>query len=164
MEKTTCPAETTRHWNRQPVPPRPWSPRDHVPPRPRTITPAEVAAIRAADDRNEPYTLAEFAPFLAMTKDVMSNWGFRASHKNNETNRASASLKDPDRALTLADKVKEPARRDYANLRVLSDSKRYDEALARVRDKKIDAWPVSCRGRAHAILATIYQLLSLIHI
>ena len=64
-------------WNRQPVPPRP-----------RAITPAEVAAIRAVDDRNEPYTLAEFAPFLAMTKDVMSNWGFRASHKDNETNRA----------------------------------------------------------------------------
>jgi tetratricopeptide (TPR) repeat protein len=71
---------------------------------------------------------------------------------------ASASLKDLDRALTLADKVKEPVRRDYANLRVLSDSKRYDEALARVHDKKIDAWPVSCRGRAHVILATIYQL------
>ncbi len=71
---------------------------------------------------------------------------------------ASGSLKDTDRALALADKVKEPARRDYANLRALSDFKRYDEALARVRDKKIDEWPVSCRGKAHVILATIYQL------
>jgi tetratricopeptide (TPR) repeat protein len=71
---------------------------------------------------------------------------------------ASGSLKDADRALALADKVKDPARRDYANLRVLSDFKRYDEALARVRDKNIDEWPVSCRGKAHVILAAIYQM------
>ena len=68
------------------------------------------------------------------------------------------SLKNADRALALADKVKDPARRDYANLRVLSDSKRYDEALARVRDKRIDEWPVRCRGSAHGILAEIYRL------
>jgi tetratricopeptide (TPR) repeat protein len=71
---------------------------------------------------------------------------------------ASGSLKNADRALALADKVKDPARRDYANLRVLSDFKRYDEALARVRDKKIDEWPVRCRGSAHGILADIYRL------
>ena len=71
---------------------------------------------------------------------------------------ASGSLKNADRALALADKVKDPARRDYANLRVLSDFKRNDEALARVRDKKIDEWPVRCRGSAHGILADIYRL------
>ncbi len=71
---------------------------------------------------------------------------------------ASGSLKNADRALALADKVMDPARRDYANLRVLSDFKRNDEALARVRDKKIDEWPVSCRGKAHVILAAIYQM------
>jgi len=71
---------------------------------------------------------------------------------------ASALLKDASRALALADKVKDPARRDYANLRVLSDFKRYDEALARVRDKKIDEWPARCRGSAHGILANIYRL------
>lgn len=71
---------------------------------------------------------------------------------------ASGSLKNADRALALADKVKDPARRDYANLRVLSDFKRNDEALARVRDKKTDEWPVRCRGSAHGILADIYRL------
>ena len=70
----------------------------------------------------------------------------------------ATGLKNADRALALADKVKDPARRDYANLRVLSDFKRNDEALARVRDKKIDEWPVSCRGKAHVILAAIYQM------
>ena len=71
---------------------------------------------------------------------------------------ASGSLKNADRALALSDKVKDPARRDYANLRVLSDFKRKDEALARVRDKKIDEWPARCRGSAHGILADIYRL------
>jgi len=71
---------------------------------------------------------------------------------------ASGSLKNADRALALADKVKDPARRDYANLRVLADFKRNDEALARVRDKKIDEWPARCRGSAHGILADIYRL------
>ena len=71
---------------------------------------------------------------------------------------ASGSLKNADRALALADKVKDPARRDFANLRVLSDFKLYDEALARVRDKKIDEWPVRCRGSAHGILAAIYHM------
>jgi len=71
---------------------------------------------------------------------------------------ASGSLKNAERALALADKVKDPARRDYANLRVLSEFKRYDEALARVRDKRIDEWPVRCRGSAHGILADIYRL------
>jgi len=71
---------------------------------------------------------------------------------------ASGSLKNADRALALSDKVKDPARRDYANLRVLADFKRNDEALARVRDKKIDEWPARCRGSAHGILADIYRL------
>jgi tetratricopeptide (TPR) repeat protein len=71
---------------------------------------------------------------------------------------ATGSLKNADRALALADKVKDPAQRDYAHLRVLSDFKRYDEALARVHDKKIDEWPVRCRGSAHGILADIYRL------
>lgn len=71
---------------------------------------------------------------------------------------ASGSLKNEDRALALADKVKDPARRDFATLRVLSNFKRHAEALARVREQKIDEWPVRCRGSAHAILADIYRL------
>ena len=71
---------------------------------------------------------------------------------------ASGSLKNADRALALADTVKDPVRPYFANLRVLSDLKRYDETLARVRDKKIDEWPARCRGNARAILADIYRL------
>lgn len=52
------------------------------------IIPAEVAAIRAAGERNAPYTLAELAPFLAVTRDEMSTWAFSASNKDNETKRA----------------------------------------------------------------------------
>jgi putative membrane-bound dehydrogenase-like protein len=53
-----------------------------------TILPAEVATIRAAGDRSEPYTLADLAPYLAVTREVMSTWAFTASHKDNETKRA----------------------------------------------------------------------------
>jgi mono/diheme cytochrome c family protein len=52
------------------------------------IIPAEVATIRAAGDHSVPYTLAELAPFLAVTRDAMSTWAFSASHKDNETKRA----------------------------------------------------------------------------
>ena len=71
---------------------------------------------------------------------------------------ASNSLKKPDLALALAAKVKDPALQDFANLRVLADFKRYDEALAQVRGKNIDAWPVRAQGSAHLILAEIYRL------
>lgn len=71
---------------------------------------------------------------------------------------ASSSLKNFERSLALAEKVTAPGPRDYACLRVFSEFKRYDEALARVRDKKIDDWPVRCRGSAQLILADIYRL------
>ncbi|OYW70637.1 MAG: hypothetical protein B7Z37_30160 [Verrucomicrobia bacterium 12-59-8] len=67
------------------------------------------------------------------------------------------SLKDEKRALALAAAVKEPAYRDFAKLRVLADFERYDEALAFVKGKDIDAWPVRCRSQAHSILAGIYH-------
>ncbi|RBP43610.1 mono/diheme cytochrome c family protein [Roseimicrobium gellanilyticum] len=53
-----------------------------------TITPAEVKTIRADSDRLEPYTLAELAPYLAVTRDVMTQWAFSASLKDHETKRA----------------------------------------------------------------------------
>lgn len=67
------------------------------------------------------------------------------------------SLKNADRALTLAATVKDPALRDFARLRVLADFQRSDEALAFVRDKNIESWPARCRGQAHGILAEIYH-------
>jgi tetratricopeptide (TPR) repeat protein len=67
------------------------------------------------------------------------------------------SLKDADRSLALAAAIKEPALRDFAKLRVLADFKRYDEALAFVRDKKVASWPARVLGQAHGILATIYH-------
>ena len=71
---------------------------------------------------------------------------------------ASGSVQNLDLALGFAGQVKDPARRDYSKLRVLSAFKRYDEALAGMRGKKIDEWPVRCRGSAHVILAEIYRL------
>ncbi|MCX6850202.1 MAG: hypothetical protein NTY98_14875 [Verrucomicrobia bacterium] len=70
---------------------------------------------------------------------------------------AVKSLKDEKRALALAAAVKDPAHRDFAKLRVLADFERYDEALASVQGKDIDAWPVRCRSQAHGILAGIYH-------
>ncbi len=67
------------------------------------------------------------------------------------------SLKDEKRALALAAAVKDPAYRDFTKLRVLADFERYDEALASVKGKDIDAWPVRCRSQAHGILASIYH-------
>ncbi len=67
------------------------------------------------------------------------------------------SLKNPEKALALAAAVKDPVHRDFAKLRVLADFERYDEALASVKGKDIDAWPVRCRSQAHSILAGIYH-------
>lgn len=67
------------------------------------------------------------------------------------------SLKDAGRSLALAAAVKDPAHRDFARLRVLADFQRYDEALALVKGKDIDAWPVRCRSQAHGILAGIHH-------
>jgi len=67
------------------------------------------------------------------------------------------SLKNADRALALAATVKDPALRDFAKLRVLTDFQRHDEALAFVRDKDIESWPVRCRGQAHGMVAEIFH-------
>lgn len=67
------------------------------------------------------------------------------------------SLKNPERSLALVAAVKDPVHRDFARLRVLADFERYDEALASVQGKEIDAWPVRCRSQAHSILAGIYH-------
>ncbi|WP_050031314.1 ThuA domain-containing protein [Verrucomicrobium sp. BvORR034] len=53
-----------------------------------TITPAEVAAIRAESDRLEPYTLAELGPYLTVPRDNMKAWAFSASLKEKDTKHA----------------------------------------------------------------------------
>lgn len=67
------------------------------------------------------------------------------------------SLKDADRSLRLASTVKDAAFGEFAKLRVLTDFKRYDEALASVREESIATWPTRCRGQAYGMLAEIYH-------
>lgn len=70
---------------------------------------------------------------------------------------AMKTLKNAERAMSLVATVKDAAHRDFARLRVLTDFERYDEALASVKGKGIDAWPVRCRGEAHGLLAQIHH-------
>ncbi len=53
-----------------------------------TITPAEVAAIRAASGDHQPYTLAELAPYLSIPREVTSQWALTASDNEKEIKRA----------------------------------------------------------------------------
>lgn len=96
---------------------------------------AKLEAMAAkADDAGENFTYLDYAIDIAVNP-----------------------LKNAQRALALAAAVKDPAHRDFAKLRVLADFERYDEALASVQGKDIDAWPVRCRSQAHGILASIYH-------
>lgn len=70
---------------------------------------------------------------------------------------ATDDLKSESRALALAETIEGAAFREYARLQILSEFKHYDEALAWVKDKSIDAWPARYRGSAHVILARIYE-------
>jgi tetratricopeptide (TPR) repeat protein len=70
---------------------------------------------------------------------------------------AVESLRDFDRARALARAARDPARRDYADLEVLWRFKKDDEALAAVRGKPIDTWPLDCRGSAHKIIGDLQQ-------
>lgn len=71
---------------------------------------------------------------------------------------AVESLKDSERARALADKVRDPGRRDFAQLQLLWRLKKYDDALKQVQGKDVDGWPVEYRGKTHGILADIYRL------
>src|SRR4030095_4797034 len=52
------------------------------------VTPEEVARIRKAAGERSPYTLAELAPYLAVSRDRMSQWDFSASENSKEATRA----------------------------------------------------------------------------
>ena len=97
--------------------------------------------------------IAKLERLAAKTSDPDENFHYL----NIAIEVAATSLKSFDRAMALSEKVADPGRRDYACLRVFSDFKRYDDALARVRGKNIDEWHARCRGSAHLILADIYQ-------
>jgi hypothetical protein len=48
-----------------------------------TVTPQQVAAIRAVTGEHAPYTLAELAPYLAVPREVTAKWTFTASDNVN---------------------------------------------------------------------------------
>lgn len=68
---------------------------------------------------------------------------------------AVESLRDCERARTLAKAVRDPARRDFASLQILWRFNKHEEALTLAQGKPIDRWPADCRGAAHEILGDI---------
>ncbi|MGB8166893.1 MAG: hypothetical protein WCF18_05340 [Chthoniobacteraceae bacterium] len=112
-----------------------------------------AAARRLRADKRYDEAIQKLEGLAAKTDEAGENYGYLALAMD----IAVDSLKNADRALALAALVKDPAYRDFARLRVLADFERHDEALASVRDKKIDEWPVRCRAHAHGILAGIYH-------
>jgi tetratricopeptide (TPR) repeat protein len=71
---------------------------------------------------------------------------------------AGSSLKNYDRARALADKIRDPASRDFAVLQLYWNFKRYDEALAHAQGKPIETWPVASRASAYNILGEINRM------
>src|SRR3954465_10368272 len=111
------------------------------------------AAKRLAADKRYDEAIQKLEAVAAKTEEPGENFGYL----DLAIDIAAKSLKDADRALALAAEVKDAAYRDFARLSVLTDFRRYDEALASVQGKDVGAWPVRCRGQAHAILAEIYH-------
>lgn len=70
---------------------------------------------------------------------------------------ATQSLKNSDRALALAQRVRDPARRDHAHLRVLAELKRDEEAIKWIAGRNMEQWPVDCRADGYAMAAEIFQ-------
>ncbi|MEO6750691.1 MAG: hypothetical protein ABIP85_02845 [Chthoniobacteraceae bacterium] len=108
---------------------------------------------RLTADKRYDEAIQKLEALAAKTDEAGENFGYLSL----ALDLAVKSLKNPDRALALAAAVKDPAHRDFAKLRVLAEFERYDEALASVQGKDIDAWPVRCRGQAHGLLAEIYH-------
>ncbi|WP_395736740.1 tetratricopeptide repeat protein [Prosthecobacter sp.] len=111
------------------------------------------AVKRLRADKRYDEAIQKLETMAAKTDDAAENF----TYLDFAIGMAVDSLKDAPRALALAEKVKEPAHRDFARLRVLADFERYDEALALVKGKDIDAWPVRCRSQAHSLLAGIHH-------
>lgn len=111
------------------------------------------AAKRLRADKRYEEAIQKLEGMAAKTDEAGENF----TYLDFAIDMAVESLKNPERSLALAAVVKDPAHRDFAKLRVLADFERYDEALAFVQGKDIDAWPVRCRSQAHSILAGIYH-------
>ncbi|WP_395743310.1 hypothetical protein [Prosthecobacter sp.] len=111
------------------------------------------AVKRLRADKRYDEAIQKLEGMAAKTDDAAENF----TYLDYAIDMAVESLKNQERSLALAAAVKDPAHRDFAKLRVLADFERYDEALASVKDKDIEAWPVRCRSQAHSILAGIYH-------
>jgi tetratricopeptide (TPR) repeat protein len=111
------------------------------------------AAKRLAADKRYDEAIQKLEALAAKTDEFGENY----SYLSLAIEIAVDPLKNADRAFALAAAIKEPALRDFAKLRVLAEFQRYDEALAFVRDKNVESWPVRCRGQAHGILAGIFH-------
>ncbi len=111
------------------------------------------AAKRLAADKRYDEAIAKLQAMATKTDEAGEN----AHYLDLAIAIAVKSLKDADRALALAAEIKDTGYRDYARLDVLADLGRFDEALATVRGKDVDSWPVRCRAKAHGILAEIYH-------
>jgi tetratricopeptide (TPR) repeat protein len=111
------------------------------------------AAKRLAADKRYDEAIQKLEVVAAKTDELGENYSYLAL----AIDIAVKSLKDADRALALVAEIKDAAYRDFAQLNVLTDFRRYDEALASVQGKDVDTWPVRCRGQAHGMLAEIYH-------
>jgi tetratricopeptide (TPR) repeat protein len=111
------------------------------------------AAKRLRADKRYDEAIQKLEGMAAKTDDAGENF----TYLDFAIDMAVDSLKNAEKALALVGEVKDPAHRDFARLRVLADFERYDEALASVKGKDIDGWPVRCRSQAHGILAGIHH-------
>ncbi|WP_395751763.1 tetratricopeptide repeat protein [Prosthecobacter sp.] len=111
------------------------------------------AAKRLRADKRYDEAIQKLEGMAAKTEDAGENF----TYLDLAIDMAVESLKNAEKALALVGEVKDPAHRDFARLRVLADFERYDEALASVKGKDVDAWPVRCRSQAHGILAGIHH-------
>jgi tetratricopeptide (TPR) repeat protein len=111
------------------------------------------AAKRLRAEKRYDEALQKLEKLAAKTEEPSENF----SYLSQAIDIAVDSMKDADRALSLAATIKDLALRDFAQLRVLADFQRHDEALKFMSGKDVATWPVRVRGQAHGILAAIYH-------
>lgn len=111
------------------------------------------AAKRLRAEKRYDEAVQKLETLAAKTEELSENF----SYLSQAMDIAVDSMKDADRALALAATIKDPALRDFAQLRVLADFQRHDDALKFMSGKDVATWPVRVRGQAHGILASIYH-------
>jgi len=115
--------------------------------------PELAAAKRLTAEKRHDEAIQKLEALAAKTDEAFENFHYLELAIDIAVN----SLKDADRSLRLASAVRDASFREFAKLRVLTDFKRYDEALASVQEERIATWPTRCRGQAYAMLAEIYH-------